>query len=323
MKKYTHAWLAFMAIKRLDEKKNKLSTANQKYADNLITWFHNHRDDVMQGAWYPDAVIHDMTNSHVLKITPSDTEKNRFKNLPGTYLSYQLTKDSPMKRKSFKIADKNDNLPDRCESIAHSVIDHLKMQQKEKKGSPVAPTSNQLALILFMLSHYVADAHMPLHCDNRDFSAGWNFHRKIEEEWDKEIKQFYPIDEQNERFYYTQDGYPKNESENNPAYLSSFLKKVGDTLADREFQITWGAKNKNVWDFMDAICQHSYLLSYLFIPETHKESSDTDVTLQNWQTLGDISFEEFSVAVFTDTIDSITRIWFRLWRKYMKWKKKH
>jgi len=323
MKKYSHAWLAFMAIKRLDETKTKLSTANQKYAENLITWFHNHRDDVIQGAWYPDAVIHDMANSHVLKLSPSETGKNRYKNLPSTYQSYQLTQDSPMKRKSFKVADKNDNLPDRCESIAHSVIDNLKMQQVEAKGSPVAPTSNQLALILFMLSHYVADAHMPLHCDNRDFSAGWNLHMEIEGKWDKEIQQFYPIDKQNERFYYTENGYPKNKSENDPAYLSSFLKKVNDALASREFQITWGVKNKNVWDFMDAVCQHSYLLSYQFIPEMHKESSDTDVTSQNWQSLGNISFEDFSVAVFTDAIDSIARIWFRLWRKYMKWKKKH
>jgi len=76
MKRFTHAWLAFMAIKRLEE--TKLSDTHRRYADNLIGWFKNHRDDVIQGAWYPDSVIKDMANSHVLKLTPSDESENKF-----------------------------------------------------------------------------------------------------------------------------------------------------------------------------------------------------------------------------------------------------
>ena len=55
MKKYTHAWLSFMAIKRLEE--TNLSRTNRKYADSLIEWFKRHRDGVAQGAWYPDFFI--------------------------------------------------------------------------------------------------------------------------------------------------------------------------------------------------------------------------------------------------------------------------
>jgi hypothetical protein len=67
VKKITHAWLAFMAIKRLEQA--KLSDANRRYATSLITWFKNHKDDVLKGAWYPDSVIKDMANSHVFKIS--------------------------------------------------------------------------------------------------------------------------------------------------------------------------------------------------------------------------------------------------------------
>ncbi len=315
MKKMTHAWLAFMAIKRLEE--TGLSRANRKYADSLIKLFKSRRDDVPQGAWYPDAVIKDMASSHVLKITPSAGDTVKFRRLPTTLLSYQYGKRSPVKKKAFTI-DKHDNLPDRCESIAHSVIDHLKIQKSEDKGSPVLPTDNQVALLLFMLSHYVADAHMPLHCDSRKFSDEDNVHGRMEGEWDDMVKRHYRIDDDNERFYYDPDGYPLRDLNRDQEYQSSFLKTVEDELLKRKFFLTWGAKNKNVWDYMSAVCQHSYLLSYCFLPPRYDHTS---VTSGNWQSLGKVAFKELSTAVLADAIDSIARIWFRVWRRYEKWKK--
>ncbi len=111
MKKTTHAWLAFMAIKRLEE--TKLSATNRRFADGLVEWFKSHNDGVTQGAWYPDSVIKDMANSHVLKLTPSAEAENRFKRLPSTYQNYKLGKHSPVRKKSFTV-NHHDNLPDRC-----------------------------------------------------------------------------------------------------------------------------------------------------------------------------------------------------------------
>ena len=316
MKQYSHAWLAFMAIKRLEDA--KLSNVSRGYADSLIKWFKNNRDDVIQGAWYPDAVIKDMSSSHVLKLTPSDNAKNRFKKLPNTYLNYQHTKGTALRRRSFEI-DKNDNLPNRCDAISHSIIDHLKMQEREEKGSPVSPTDNQIALLLFMLSHYVADAHVPMHCDSRQFSEGKNIHGKLEGKWDDMIKKFYSIDKDNERFFYDPKGYPLRIPNLDQEYKASTLKAVEDALKSRKFTISWGVGNGNVWDFMSAICQYSYLLSYHFIPEGYDH---TNVTTRNWQNLGSISLDDLSVAVLSDAIDSIARIWLRVWRKYMKWERK-
>jgi hypothetical protein len=234
------------------------------------------------------------------------------------FSKYQYGKSFPLRKSSFK-AEAGDNLPDRCESIAHSVIDHLKMQETEDKGSPVAPTSNQIALLLFMLSHYVADAHMPLHCDARRFSEGMDLHGRVEGEWDDMVKRYYQIDEANERFFYDPHSYPLRDSSHEQEYQTSFLKTVENMLSDRIFAISWGAGNSNVWDFMSAICQYSYLLSYRFIPEQYNYLS---VTSGNWQSLGSLSFENLSVAVFADAIDSIARIWFRIWRRYVKWERK-
>jgi len=316
MKKYTHAWIAFMAIKRLEE--TKLNTENRSYADSLIGWFRSHRDGVIQGAWYADSVIKDMANSHVLKLTPSAEATSKFRRLPAAYLNYQYGKSSPVRKMSFSI-DEYDNLPDRCESIAHSVVDHLKIQECEEKGSPVSPTDNQIALLFFLLSHYIADAHMPFHCDSRRFSAGMDLHGRVEGEWDDTICRLFKIDDDNERFFYDQYGYPLRDSNRTQEYELSFLKKVDDVQYNRPFTISWGAKNKNVWDFMSAICQHSYLLSYCFIPQEYELNS---ITSGNWQSLGSITFEDLSVAVFSDAIDSIARAWFRVWRKYKKWERK-
>jgi hypothetical protein len=317
MKQYTHAWLAFMAIKRLEE--TELSKANRKYADSLIKWFKDNRDGVIQGAWYPDMIIKDMASSHVLKFTPTEEgEKGRFRKLPTTHLVYQQCKNSALKQKAYDI-DRDTNLPDRCESIAHSVVDNLKMQESEEKGSPIVPSDNHVATVFFMLSHYVADAHVPFHCDSRRFSEGENIHGKLEKVWDDEIRKYYLLDKANDRFFYDPAGYPLFNKEKKQLYKESFLKKIEDNLRTRKFSVSFGPKNGNVWDFMNAICENSYLLSYLFIPEGYDQ---TNVTSHNWKKLGSIDFEDVSVAVLSDAIDSIASVYFRIWRRYMKWEKR-
>jgi len=315
MKKYTHAWLAFKAIERLE--KAALDQADRAVADNLIRWFKNHRDGVIRGAWYPDTMIKDNASSHILKIKPAELNEshNVFKALPKEYMVADLMKDSPLLAKSFVI-DTKTNLPDRCESIAHSVVDHLKTQECEEKGSPVSANDNQIALILFMLSHYVADGHVPFHCDSRQFSEGENLHGHVEGKWDDAIKLFYRIDEANERFYYEPGGYPLRKSGPDAEYGACFLKKVDDAQKDRAFSKNFGGKNNNVWDFTSAICQYSYLLSYALIPEGYDEKN---VTLANWGSLSSLQFDIVSAAVLSDAIDSISRVWFRVWQRYLKW----
>jgi hypothetical protein len=302
----------------------KLTPADHEYADGLINWFKSNKDGVIRGAWYPDLVIKDNSSSHVLKFEPYRETAEELRQLPKTYLIRKHGRESPVRNRNFRRADKNDNLPDRCESLTHSVVDHLKVQESEEKGSAVSPADNQVALWLFMLSHYVADAHVPFHCDSRRFSEGADIHGKMEEEWDKDIRNFYMVDEKNERFFYDSRGYPLKECDKDREYESSYLKQVEEGLskrvctesADRFF----GTGNENVGDFMDAICQHSYLLSYYFLPEQYDHTNVKPADLR--KSLGGLSFEELSVAVLADAIDSIARVWFRAWRRYVRWEEK-
>jgi hypothetical protein len=328
MKQFSHAWLAFMAIKRLNAKKPELKPEAQKRADKLIEWFMTHKDDITQGAWLPDLLIKDMSNHHVLKISPGDTPTeetinytaDKLRKLPSDYLIYKYAKDSPVKDKAFNV-DKNDNLPDRCESLSEAVVDHFKILNFADKGSPVSPTHNQVALWFFMLSHYVADAHVPVHCDARSFSSADNVHGLMEGVWDKEILSYYRVSAQGTRFLYDADGFPlmKSDPAIAEAYKCSFLKAVDDEITSREFSLGFGSGNaKKVWDFMDAICHNSYLVSYRFFPPG---KGPGNVKADNWRDLSSptLPLEKLSVAVLADAIDSILRVWFFTWDKFMDW----
>lgn len=313
VKKYTHAWLAFKAIERLENA--DFSDTNKPYADGLIRWFKNHKDGVIQGAWYPDEVIKDMATSHVLKFTPAVQGEDSFRVLPSKSLLYHAGRNAALHNQPYLI-DPDDNLPERCEALAHAVIDNLKTQESEDKGSPVAPTDNQVALVLFMLSHYVADAHMPLHCDSRRFSIGAELHGIMEQRWEDEVEEHFAVDRPNERFFYDPHGYPL--SSNNPNYGTSLLAAAESELAGRDFVISWGTGNNNVREYMLAVCQYSYLVSYRFIPQNYDH---TTVTAANWQGLSTegLDFAALSTAALADAIDSIAKVWFRVWRRYMRW----
>jgi hypothetical protein len=308
MKQYTHAWLAFMAIKRLEES-NISATYNPH---SLIKWFKNHRDFVLQGAWYPDAIIKDMATSHVLKYKPDGNLKDdNFRKLPGEYHLFNIGKTSQFFQKGYTI--ESGNLPDRCEAIAHSIVDNLKMQESEDKGSPISPTDNHVATLFFMLSHYIADAHMPLHCDVRSFSEKDNVHAHMEKEWDDVIRQCYGIDYDNERFFYDPSGYP--------------LKKTSHTMVDwleqeiikRPFTASWGGENDNTWDFMSAITQYSFLMSYKMIPPDYDENNLDWNTFKTLKT--GYSFDDYSKFILIDSIDSIAKVWLKIWNKYQGWLK--
>ena len=109
MKKYSHAWLAFMAIKRLeviatttdDAVVKGVSDDVRQHAKTLWKWFRNYRDFVIEGAWYPDDVFKDMSTSHIVKYEPNGNYTS-FRNMPGTHsISSMMKKLSPLYGKSY------------------------------------------------------------------------------------------------------------------------------------------------------------------------------------------------------------------------------
>ncbi|MBI9050364.1 MAG: hypothetical protein JEZ00_13155 [Anaerolineaceae bacterium] len=317
MKKFTHAWIAFKAIERL--KNAALNDTNRNYADFLINWFENHKDGVIRGAWYPDTVIVDNSCSHIMKYKPDTNAPVReFGKLPRPSLLYQHFKDDPRQDMGFSI-DPKYNLPERCEAFSHSIIDNFKIQNREEKGSALSPTDHHIALLIFMLSHYIADAHMPLHCDDRPGTLNkFNLHAAIEKKWDVEVVKYYAIDRPNQRFLYDPAGFPLLVSD--ATYPQSILKSVDDELAQRHFQVGYGAGNDNVLEYMHSISRYTYLLSYAYLPEGFTLNQLDHNTLQVPQGM---PFREMSLISLADAVDAVARIWLHDVRRFIRWEREN
>lgn len=308
MKKYTHAWLAFMAIKRLQYA--DIPEANRDDAKSLVKWFHDYRDFVIEGSWYPDEVFKDMATSHIIKYRPAKgNDEVKFKKLPKTMKCYTLGQKSELYKKPFTI--ESGNCADRCESIAHSIVDNFKILRTEERGCPISTSSNHIAMRFFILSHYIADCHMPLHCDYRSFSSGANIHGFIEQEWDKQVKKSYRIDTDNNRFFYAPDGYPLADK------VTPLMQAVEEDIVKREFYYGWGTGNGNTWDYISAVSEYSYLMSYRMIPAEFDETTLTKDQYRESEAYGKL--EEYSRYILTDAIDSIARVWLHVWARYRKW----
>ena len=321
MKKYTHAWLAFMAMKRLEviastDNEAVVKDLNEKTrseAKALVKWFKNYRDFVIEGSWYPDDVFKDMSTSHIVKYKPEDgTESVKFRNMPSTHsIAAMMKKKSPLYGKPYTIT--KGNCADRCESIAHSIVDNFKMLHKEERGCPIATTNNHIAMRFFIISHYIADCHMPLHCDNRPFSDESGIHGAIEKKWEDQVKKSYDIDTDNNRFFYDPQGYPLHKK---PTPL---MLAVEEELTNRPYTHGWGTDNSSTWDYMSSVSQYSYLFSYYLIPETFSNTQGINEFME--QTEWGQHFDDYNKMIFSDAIDSMARIWLHVWIKYRDWMK--
>ena len=297
-----------MALKRLQYA--DIPKENKDDAKSLVKWFHDFRDFTIVGSWYPDEVFKDMTPSHIIKYVPAGEGEVKFKSLPKTMEMFGEGKKSPLYGKPFTIT--MGNCADRCESISHSIVDNFKILQSEDRGCPISTSSNHIAMRFFILSHYIADCHMPLHCDNRQFSGGQDLHGYIEGIWDKEIRKSYQIDIANNRFFYAPDGYPLE------AKITPLVKAVEEDIVKREFLYAWGPGNKSTWDYMSAVSQYSYLMAYKMLPKSMNEKTTT-AQYKASEAFGNL--EEYSRMVFCDAIDSIARVRVHAWDSDRDWDK--
>ena len=315
MKKYTHAWLAFMAMKRLDqatlpevEGSGKSAVEVASFAKSLVRWFKNYRDFVVQGAWYPDEVFSDQGSSHGVKYEPDMLSEDArvFKALPDTMeVRNLMMEESPLYGKPFNIV--KGNLCDRCDAMAHTIVDNFKIQYREEKGNPISPSSTHMAMRFFIMSHYIADAHMPLHCDARSLGT---IHTAVESQWESAVKKSYIIDEDNERFFYDPNGYPLKADK-----MKSLMTLVEEKILSRPFVYNWGNSDYSTWDYMSAVTEYSYLLAYEMFPRDFEDMGWTAYK----KTPAAARFEEYSSKLMTDAIDSIARAWLHVWIRYRLW----
>ncbi len=233
-------------------------------------------------------------------------------------------KESRLKEKVFLASDYN--LPDRCEALSYAIRDMVLIQDKEDKGSDILFNNDQITLYFLMLSHYLADSHVPPHCDSRDFYGPSTIHPDMEGYWDEEIEKYYEFDKKRKVFDYDIDGAPElKENIKIEEFKNSILYKTIEELNSRKWTINKksgikdkkliGEGNKKIYDYVKAICFASYLLSTDFIPENVTEKEYKKLKILKNEKYKE-KLDKLSACVLADAIDSIAMVWLITWDKY-------
>lgn len=343
MKQRAHAWIALRALKLLNDSGK---------APRLSELLHYYVSDVWDGAWLPDTLIVDMSYGHTFKMDHDpqrlgfDISQDKWlkipysklkKKLKGQRLCLQYIKDAQILKVPYRTHPNNGgHLPNRVIAISHTIGDMLKMSDyplifyaRKKKRSTfekdlvtqkvkdlsLSPmfSARQIALMFFIISHYVADVHMPLHCDYRDFGSESDrtqmgrlpkkLHPSIEEKWElyfppKEILVLHDhlrlsIDE-------VVSSLPagsaiKIDTGNEYALDPGILKTAGDE-----------------WKEMVYIARTSYALSTTWIDQPYQDVNDM---VSSGNRL--IEFEDVTNRIFHDAVESVARIWLKAWQRFI------
>ncbi len=214
MKTNTHRWVAVRAIQLLEASHEdpKLVELLKQYTPSLL-----------DGADLPNVhsspLIHQGARDHIFKMEPyADTNQDAkyymvrkgllLRRLPQpSRMCDIISRDDKLTTEWWETPYKADvlprqSLPIRATSLACSVVDMLHMPDDDlikfapggwKAGRPANAAAwarpEQAVITLLMLSHYLADACMPSHCDARSLrdENGVSLHDAMEQHWETQL----------------------------------------------------------------------------------------------------------------------------------------
>jgi len=341
MKQRAHAWVALRALKLVNDSKK---------APNLVELLSYYVADAWDGAWLPDTLIVDMRYGHIFKMDSdpqrlgSDISQEGWMRVPyrqlkkklrGRRLCLEYVRGSPELLKPYK-SHPNDggHLPNRVIAISHSIGDMLKMSdyplifyarkkkrkafeldlmQQKVKDLSLSPifSARQIALMFFIISHYITDAHMPLHCDLRDFGGDrsttgrlpGDLHPSIEELW--------------ESYFPTKETLVLHE------HLRLSIDEVVSSLPDGSiieidtndrYRLTPRISRTagNEWQEMVHIARTSYAVSRKWINESYEDVDDLIARPAKRE-----EFKDVTNRIFHDAVESVARLWLKAWQRFI------
>jgi hypothetical protein len=191
MKHNTHIYLAKKGIEFLYDACNNLFTIDQKpikdtkkikaIAKTMHRLLNYHSDDVIEASWAPDDIICDKSVYHTFKLFTEDdfTDAKNF-----------MVEKYSSNGKEYYRAKQGGGLPFKIDHLAKILNDMIKLRKYNDAFS-----MRSIMYMMIMLSHYVVDAHVPMHCDIRDDNPGKDkpekgtyyddkYHGELEQDWD-------------------------------------------------------------------------------------------------------------------------------------------
>lgn len=342
MNQPTHAWLAVEAYRKIAALSQK-PDGKKKKLDGLARLLDANLRDVVVATWLPDSLIKDMLYGHVFKNSAykQKEQKARF-TLSKADLKAHLTSDTQIPKvafdfvpenwwtKPYKVKPAGGHLPARVNALCQTARDMFKMGDPEvvaltgikpRGAMPIAPSllfsPRDIAMILWMASHYIADAHMPFHCDNRALGSSekQKTHGKIEDLWGKQVPSAFRSDTILEM--------------DADAILATPLPEGSRFTGIKFGSKIYGLKNNgDPWKECVYISRASFATSFALIPPNVAPVDDetTQVSLEDildeHQFCGEKRFWKISVAIMTDAVNAIARFWQDAWSDFVRGPKK-
>ena len=326
MDQITHTCLAVRAIGLLED-----SNADP----NLVALLKTEMHKTAIGAWMPD--LQDTKrgsgkiDNHVLKMESMKKKDPYFamgkkellailgdKRSINAYLIKDTVLDDNWWKDSYKATPApGQHLGNRANALSIAIADLLIIGDQDLDNLVPGTVSfaNQLdvtirtkpeqaGLYFFMLSHFIADSCMPMHCDARKlngFSAG--LHHELEMHWSglmPNIFNKYKILEST----LSSDEIIKESKKMDDVVGISFINEVPDLPVDAD-----------VWKEIIMMCRGSFALSCIVNPLStpydidQKGKKFTDID-------GTTLLKEIDAVVLHDAVLSIAIIWKSIWNKF-------
>ncbi|MFC1920180.1 hypothetical protein ACFLYQ_00465 [Chloroflexota bacterium] len=328
MKQYTHAWLALKAVALLETYSGRFSTERNKRVDRLLEFLSHHPSTFVRGAWFPDNVIKDnVQGGHTWKYSLDSADSREVTYRPPSHNTC-LPFVEPELGKKVKLEKGISDLPDRCEALSQAIRDAILITNKMGRGDVIAFNDSQVATLFLMLSHYVCDAHVPVHCDERDFYDPSKVHPDLEGYWEKEIKKYYSVSTKLKQFDLDEnqklqldigsDTRKKNYEKSVLYECERVLKQSAWEKMNRK-EKDWrdflGSTNGNLWDYLVSVCLVSFHMSLKLFPP-----GGADYRSKDFRIMKTSPFKEdvikYSPYILADSISSVALVWLATWERW-------
>jgi len=217
------------------------------------------------------------------------------------------------------------DLPDRCEALSQATRDAIRITNKVRSGDVIAFNDSQVAILFLMLSHYVCDAHVPVHCDKRDFYTPSKVHPDLEAFWENEIKKYYRVSLKTQQFDFDENQNLQLDTRRR-GFENSVLYKCDEILkqsawdnmsqAGQNWRDFLGSGNKNLWDYLVSICLISFHMSLKMFPLNPPAGVDYNtVSIMRVSPFKD-NVIQYSPYILADTINSVALVWLATWERW-------
>jgi hypothetical protein len=314
MKHNTHIYIAAKAIDFTNEsisnlvtgtgrfvsgKKKRTARLDAKRRQRVLMSYEAH---LREATWAPDDILHDNDPNHIFKLFTD-------KDFPGHGLTgkEKFTRDGIVYHK-FAGA-----LPYHVDHMA-KVIEHMAKLRDYNDAFEL----KQIGYLCLLISHYVADAHVPMHCDLRDDPPSKasaknpsrrigtskpkgkymkeSAHAELEGIWDDAVT---PVAIAEGII----DPVKYGDKRKKPTSLSPMVTfGLKDCRKKKEIQVTDIPTGK-LMDFMIDVCIES------------KKRTQKLYPLENPQVMNVEILPEITREVFTEAISSLLSVWHYIWRE--------